>query len=1210
MSAQLLYRDARGHESGAEIPEAGAFIGRALECVVRTDDAMVSRRNCKISLVNGHWYVEDLGSANGTYLTTGSALERRIQSEELAQGDVIRCGSLLVRFVETADAAAQRHPRHVGAHPPIEVSRGVEQSETNLPSIVGSYRIVRLLGQGGMGEVYEAVHESIGRRVAIKALYAEFAHKPEIVARFFNEARAVNLVEHPGLVQIYDYGQLPDGIPYIVMEFLGGETLATRLKRAQGPLSLSLALHIGWQLADSLAAAHERGIVHRDIKPDNVMMVPDPHFPMGERTKLLDFGIAKVAPQPGGAAVRTRSGVVMGTPRFMSPEQCRGADTVDAKSDVYSFGVMLYEMIAGRTPFEAESAGDWFVMHIRDAPPPIQNFVPELPFEIATLIDQLLAKEPVARPSMRQVLTDLARVRGLSSLHSMSTPVGQLDGINAPSAQLVEHSLLRQGVPVLEQSPGNRGPEIALRTPGAWDAIARCLPDSLTNSMPQLEAFFQSTFQSCEYVGASVLRLNGPNFPDTANYEFFAVFMGESTGHEGNQRLGTSTFLGYALPLEVHLAKLAADTPKVIVAVVDSVDLGRGVREKILEFRRRFEALVIPLYIGEIQKAARQQRFAHLLLDRLTDLHTIPDLFAKLQHSDDPTRFFGMQEGVNELVTALCQGRGMLAVYGLPGAGKSAFLIMTEYGLGTTRLLTVECNGASHRKPALLAEEIARVLERGPDSPSEPAQPDPSMAIRTRLLRAAQILLVQAEKSGDRPVLLLDNADWLVEYLYRPEPTFESERDSARQLWTALVEMASTHKLNVLVTCVRGYILGQRLLLGWHNPASSIFRSFRVPPLDARAVERLISELGIQMNVRFAPDAIREVYRLTEGHVTIVRRLCSHIVNAYRRSDDYHALRAIEVSNSDVVEAASDLAEDRSTFSESVLSWLNPSERLVLKHIVARHPRSQESIKRSLGDAGTATPDEIASAVDHLRQTGLIRRRDGREQVAMPLLASWVERNIDRGVGEDQQLAYLRMRRLAIGMALTAIMFGIYYSWFQMAMQDTPAAEQDGCIYSVKYPQRGIDKVTIYLSRQCRQRGKLPDGQKGHLPVAVQAAPGTIARFGDQWGDLADAMRCPQNHPNCTQARIEIELVSASNRQYEFSIHADGNSLSTFHILHDPMAALQQLVASGMKVASTLPLIIAAMIAFYKDVLNALRRLTGALGRRPSADSADPTITH
>jgi serine/threonine-protein kinase len=220
-----------------------------------------------------------------------------------------------------------------------------------------------------MGAVYLAVHPGIGRKAAVKVLHPELARDRDIVTRFLNEARAANAIRHPGIVEIFDSGTLDSGAPYIVMELLEGESLTSRLLR--GRLPLDQCLEIARQAAAALGAAHAQGIVHRDLKPDNLFLVPDALEPERERVKVLDFGIAKLNPGSIGAgSVRTRTGAVLGTPVYMSPEQCRGTREIDRRADVYALGVILYEMVCGRPPFYSEGFGELAHLHISEPPPP------------------------------------------------------------------------------------------------------------------------------------------------------------------------------------------------------------------------------------------------------------------------------------------------------------------------------------------------------------------------------------------------------------------------------------------------------------------------------------------------------------------------------------------------------------------------------------------------------------------------------------------------------------------------------------------------------------------------------------------------------------------------------------------------------------------------------------------------------------------------
>jgi len=272
-------------------------------------------------------------------------------------------------------------------------------------STLGPYQIANKIGEGGMGAVYAARHVSIEREVAIKFLAREYAASSDLVLRFFNEARAAARIDHPGIVQIFDSGLLPDGAPYIVMELLKGESLSCRL-RSSGS-STRQSIQVGWQVASAISAAHAVGIVHRDLKPDNIMLIPDPFIDGGERVKILDFGIAKLS---CSRKTNTASNVIMGTPRYMSPEQCRGAAHVDDRSDVYSLGVILFEMLSGRALFTAENPNEYLFFHVLEAPPRLASVVEGIPAELANLVDHLLGKAADQRPAMREVAEQLHRL--------------------------------------------------------------------------------------------------------------------------------------------------------------------------------------------------------------------------------------------------------------------------------------------------------------------------------------------------------------------------------------------------------------------------------------------------------------------------------------------------------------------------------------------------------------------------------------------------------------------------------------------------------------------------------------------------------------------------------------------------------------------------------------------------------------------------------
>ena len=261
-----------------------------------------------------------------------------------------------------------------------------------------------------MGAVYLAEHPSIGRQVAIKVLRSELGHDEQALARFINEARAANSIRHPNIIEILDSGVTDNGISYLVMELLRGESLTARIKR-RGKLPAQEAVALVMQTASALGAAHAKGIVHRDLKPDNLFVVPDEANPGSEHIKVLDFGIAKLQTTAPGGIVKTRTGALMGTPIYMSPEQCLGTKEVDWRSDIYSLGAILYELLTGHPPFISEGFGALLNMHLNQAPRPPRQIEPNIPPGLELAVLKMLAKKPGDRyHSAGDLLDELERL--------------------------------------------------------------------------------------------------------------------------------------------------------------------------------------------------------------------------------------------------------------------------------------------------------------------------------------------------------------------------------------------------------------------------------------------------------------------------------------------------------------------------------------------------------------------------------------------------------------------------------------------------------------------------------------------------------------------------------------------------------------------------------------------------------------------------------
>ncbi len=298
---------------------------------------------------------------------------------------------------EDADSIASRATRETAAVNAVDYPLGPGAT-------LGDYRIEDVLGQGGMGVVYQAVHPLIGKRAAIKVLKKELCADSHAVQRFIDEARVVNEIGHPNIVDVFAFGDMPDGRSYLVMELLKGETM--RARAARKPLEMTEIAAVLKPLARALEAAHEKGIIHRDLKPDNVFFVD--MRGEGPMVKLLDFGIAKLA-RRDARVERTATGTMMGTPQYIAPEQARGY-AIDHRVDIYSLGCITFELLTGRPPFVADNAMDMVAKHLLEPAPRPSSVAENIPPELDDFVLAMMLKDAAQRPELSALIKLLDRL--------------------------------------------------------------------------------------------------------------------------------------------------------------------------------------------------------------------------------------------------------------------------------------------------------------------------------------------------------------------------------------------------------------------------------------------------------------------------------------------------------------------------------------------------------------------------------------------------------------------------------------------------------------------------------------------------------------------------------------------------------------------------------------------------------------------------------
>jgi len=1023
---------------------------------------------------------------------------------------------------------------------------------------VRNYRLERRLSDGGMGSVWLAADTKLGRAVAIKILTGTTGE--DASARFLREAQTIAQLKSDHTVRIFDVDSLPDGTPFMVMEYLTGESLAQVVEH--GPLEPGTAIDYILQACEALAEAHAAGIVHRDIKPGNLMLTEGPG--KRPRIKLVDFGIAKAKRIPTEEI--TITGTVLGTPYYMSPEQVRESSDVDPRSDIWSLGVVLFELVAGSRPFQAEDAYSQLKQIVEAAPEPLPKTTPD---GLRDIILRCLAKERTSR---------------FANVASLSRALSPFAGDRADAARLLERASVYLGggfagaATMLQlQAPRQLASEKADAEPwpaDPWKAFNGAIPTQLAPNRVALLDVFSRVFERSEPVADNIVKLVGSAIASDQQTEFFAVFMSHASVELGGApAIGQTTFAAYVGPLRSYLEKLGAARRKVVIVVASIGELGPGVRDSIGEYRRNLNTLVVPIWLRELQRAYLQDRAWDVIENRLNDLHANQDPFVIDLDALDPMRCVGMGARVNEVVQSLKDGGRIINITALPGCGKSTLVRLVQYELAARSFIVIRCSERGQSPRGLGREILAGIahLAGGPENPEAAGDGEEdfsealSAQLRTPFL-PRKVLTMSLNHLSIRPLLVLEDADWLIALVASPDAT--PARDEARALWTALSEVSRKHKLDVILTSVRGYELDHAMLAGWENPARP--HTVEVPLLSLRETALLVRELAAGI-ASFTTAAIELVHRATRGNVGLTLAVCSAAFRSSTQRSDTGPLVPTSVTVRDVRHAAGRVASMDKPIGPVFNSLLSDNERYVL-WAVARSPA------RSLGPLRGVLKDATAvdRAMRELQAMGMVDFDNHRYRVAIPAVAEWARRHLVRTEHQAASAWRARTRVVSVGAIFSMLLFATYFVWVRNQRSDLQVSAPDGCMYRVDVPERAEYDVpvVVYAFRSCRDLPKEPRLMLQPERVAAQI-------------DVPATDACA-TQPDC-MLEARVTLKAQKDGSYPFVLKTGKQKALEFKIDHDALASLKATLSDIFRVMSFLPIVLGVGLAFYGDVLKAVR---------------------
>ena len=568
--------------------------------------------------------------------------------------------------------------------------------------------------------------------------------------------------------------------------------------------------------------------------------------------------------------------------------------------------------------------------------------------------------------------------------------------------------------------------------------------------------------------------------------------------------------------------------------------------------------------------------------------------------SADPTRWTGFSGEVADLVKHIVAGGHIVSVAGPPGSGKTSMVAMAEYGCDTSNVtrqfVRIRCAELASNDPHQLVREIAARVRRLQGEPAPAAAPIPEAAqpsVRDTLLAlgawpGAGSMVSSAERAfSARPgtretglarrhqlVLVLDDADWLIRLASNAEPD-DQRRAAARELWRVLAALCSSGYHTVIVTSVRDFREMEQVPL--EQPVSVA----RVPmrALSRRESDHLVSSLGELVGFRPTRRALARLHRTSGGNVYALRLICSDIIRATRERPDYSPLASLTVTPRRVAAAAARIAATGSSFRAHVSLWLDATEHVVLQHVARERPRSPRRIRRAL--EATASPGQIAKALDGLELMMLVEHRRGHHRVRIPLFERWINTHLDAPQARRYALKQQRVSRIAIGFTCTALLFGGYWTWLR-STRSRITQRIAHCTYELDYPDRvGLgEAVELFVYRGCDE----PSPQK----LAIQPVSSTLT-------DLQTSPVCAADATACTMM-VKTKAGPQAPDVYQLALDVDGKRALVAQIRRDRFATLRAIGEQSVPAIAFIPLILALVVSFHQEVKRYAAQLFGRGG--------------